>query len=67
MVTLLSVLALASVLIAFTAGAHLLIRVSTWRSTALTTPAIIALLCAAALALLAWGEIPIGKLILDLR
>ncbi len=65
-VTLLSVLALASVLIAFTAGAHLLIRVSTWRSTALTTPAIIALLCAAALALLAWGEIPIGKLVLDL-
>ena len=66
LVPLVGTLALAAALVAFTAGVHLLVRVSEWRSTLLTAPAIAALLCAAALLLLAWNEIPIGKLMLDL-
>ena len=59
-------LTLAAAVAAFAGGVHLLIRMTGWRSTRLTTPAITALLCAAALALLAWGEVPTGTVVLDL-
>ena len=65
-VTLVSALTLGAAVVALAAGARLLIRVCGWRSTRLTTPAIVAMVAAAALALLAWGEIPVGKLLLDL-
>jgi len=65
-VTLVSTLTLGAALIAFAAGVHLIIRIGGWQATWLTTPAIVALLCAAALTVLAWGENPIGKVVLDL-
>ena len=65
-VTLVSTLLLAAVLVAFAAGVRLLIRVAGWRATRLTAPAVVTLLCAAGLAILAWGETPIGTLVLDL-
>ncbi len=65
-VTLASALALTAALGAFAAGTHVLIRACNWRATQLTAPALVAMLCAAALLCLAWGEIPIGTLALHL-
>ena len=65
-VTVVSTLSLGAALVAVAAGIRLLIRMCGWNPTRLTTPAIVALLCAAALALLAWGEIPVAKVALNL-
>lgn len=65
-VTLVGTLTLAAALSAVAAGVRLLLRIGGWHSTWLTTPAIVALLGAAALTVLAWGENPIGKVVLDL-
>ena len=65
-VTLASALVLTAAFGAFAAGTHVLIRACNWRATQLTAPALVAMLCAAALLCLAWGEIPIGTLALHL-
>ena len=65
-VTLVSALALTAALGALAAGANLVIRACNWDPTPLTPLALAAVLCAAALAILAWGEIPVGKLALSL-
>ena len=65
-VAVVSALVLAAALGAFATGARLLVR--SWNSgtTPLTRPALAALLCAVALLCLAWGEIPVGTLVLHL-
>lgn len=65
-VTVVSGLTLAAALFAFAAGARRFVRSGDGGTTPLTRPALAAGLCAAALLCLAWGEIPIGKLILSL-
>lgn len=65
-VAIVSGLVLAAALGAFVAGARLLIRTWEGGTTRLTRPALAAVLCAAALLCLAWGEIPIGRLSLGL-
>lgn len=65
-VAVVSGLVLAAALGAFAAGARLLVRTWNGGTTPLTRPALAAVLCAAALLCLAWGEIPIGRLSLGL-
>lgn len=65
-VTVVSALALTATLGAFAAGIHLLVRTWSRGTTAITALAIASVLCAAALACLAWGEVPIGTLALRL-
>ena len=65
-VAVVSGLVLAAALGAFAAGARLLVRNWNGGTTPLTRPALAAVLCAAALLCLAWGEIPIGRLALGL-
>ena len=69
LVILAGALAIAAALGAFAASVRLVTRlalVSYWFVTPLTTLALTVTLCAAALAILAWGEIPVGRLTLHL-
>lgn len=65
-VAVVSGLTLAAALGAFAAAARRFVRSGDRGTTPLTRPALAAGLCAAALLCLAWGEIPIGKLVLSL-
>ena len=66
-VTLVSALAFTATLGAFAAGTLVVIRTAPRKTTPLTAPAIASGVCATALLCLAWGEIPIGTLALQLR
>ena len=68
-VTLVCALAITATFGAFATSVRLvtrLVHASKWSVAPLTTPAVTATLCAAALAILAWGEAPIGKVALSL-
>lgn len=65
-VAVVSGLVFAAALGAFAAGTRLLVRTWNGGTTPLTLPALAAVLCAAALLCLAWGEIPLGRLVLGL-
>ncbi len=66
LVNLVAALALAATVVAVTAVTHQVVRTWKGETTPITKPALAAVLSATSLLCLAWGEIPIGTLLLEL-